>query len=217
MESALTAAEHRLEKINSGLHALGVLFGLISIPILIAGASSADSPAGTTGSGIYGFSFLMVFIFSTLYHGSRQPRAKAMLKILDHISIYFLIAGTYTPIVLVFVNNNFGWTLLVVLWSLTLVGILFKIFYTGRFEIASTFIYVIMGWLLFSGGSTFFAAMPYTVIVLITAGGALYSVGVIFYLWRKFIYHHVVWHVFVLLAAICHYCAILLAVTPAGY
>lgn len=204
--------ELRLEKVNSLLHGAGILFGLISMPILIINASKNHNIAGVAGSGIYSFCFLLLFTFSTLYHGIQQPKIKEVLKILDHISIYFLIAGTYTPLILIFVNNSFGITLLVILWSLTLLGIVFKIFFTGRFEIVSTIIYVVMGWILFAGGKTFFENMPGPVIILVTIGGCLYSFGVIFYLWHKYTYHHAVWHMFVLAAAICHYVAVFISV-----
>ena len=212
MESTNNNLTNRLEMVNSMLHALGILFGLICMPILINNASKENNPAFITGSGIYAFSFLMVFVSSTLYHGFQRPNIKRVLKIVDHISIYFLIAGTYTPMILIFVNNSFGMTLLAILWGLTLFGIFFKIFYTGKFEIISTLLYVLMGWILFVDNKTFFAAMPAHIIALIATGGVLYSLGVIFYLWEKYTYHHVIWHLFVLAAAICHYAAILLAV-----
>ena len=212
MQTGRKSQEERIEMVNSLLHGAGIVFGIISIPILIANASKNNNLPGIAGSGIYGFCFLMLFTFSTLYHGFQQPAIKRILKILDHISIYFLIAGTYTPLILIFVNNSFGISLLIVLWSLTVIGIFFKIFFTGRFEIISTIIYVLMGWILFAGGKTFFAAMPTSVITLIIVGGGLYSVGVIFYLWDKYRYNHAIWHIFVLAAAICHYTAVLISV-----
>lgn len=212
METGSDANELRLELINSLSHAAGILFGIISMPVLIAAATKSHHIAGITGAAIYGFCFLMLFTFSTLYHGFQQPVIKKRLKILDHISIYFLIAGTYTPLILIFVYNTFGISLLVILWSLTLVGIFFKIFFTGRFEIVSTIIYMLMGWILFAGGKSFFSGMPPPVITLIAVGGVLYSLGVIFYLWKKYTYHHVIWHLFVLAAAICHYTAVYISV-----
>lgn len=211
MGISIKETDTRLERINSFLHALGILFGIIGMPLLIINATKAGNLPRIIGACIYGFSFIMLFTFSTLYHYFQQPRTKALFKILDHISIYFLIAGTYTPLILTFVNNSFGITLLVVLWALTLLGIVFKIFFTGRFDIISTIIYVLMGWILFAGGKTFFEAMPLSVIILIMMGGLLYSFGVVFYLWHKYTYHHAVWHVFVLVAAICHYVAVLIA------
>jgi hemolysin III len=200
------------ERVNSLLHALGILFGLISMPILLSLAIKANSETKIFGAAIYGISFLMVFTFSTLYHGFQNKRIKRVFKILDHISIYFLIAGTYTPLVLSYQRNSFGIGLLIVLWSLTFIGTIYKIFFCGKYEIISTIIYLLMGWSMLAGGPSFFAPMPSSVIHMIIAGGILYSSGVIFYIWEKFFYSHAVWHSFVLVAAICHYTAILLSV-----
>ncbi|MBS1656263.1 MAG: hemolysin III family protein, partial [Bacteroidetes bacterium] len=168
--------------------------------------------AGIVGASVYGFCFLMLFTFSTLYHGFQQQRVKEVLQVFDHISIYFLIAGTYTPFLLIYMFNAFGITLLCVLWGLTVIGILFKIFFTGKLEILSTLIYLAMGWILIVGGRTFFSSMPASVMIMVIIGGGLYSIGVIFYLWEKYTYNHAIWHLLVLAAAICHYVAILLAV-----
>lgn len=200
------------EIVNSILHGFGILFGLISIPILLTLAVKEDSTSKIVGTGIYGFSFLMLFTFSTLYHGFQQEKVKRAFKILDHISIYFLIAGTYTPLILIYQHTNFGMGLLVVLWSLTFLGTIFKIFFCGRWEILSTIIYIMMGWSMLAGGTSFFAPMPVDVLFMVIAGGVLYSLGVIFYIWEKYFYSHAVWHSFVLVAAICHYIAILLSV-----
>jgi hemolysin III len=137
---------------------------------------------------------------------------KRALKIFDHISIYFLIAGTYTPLILIYNHNNFGITLLCVLWALSIIGTIFKIFYCGRWEIISTAIYLLMGWSMLAGGNAFFLRMPGAVLQMVIAGGVIYSLGVIFYLWEKYTYSHAIWHLFVLAAAICHYIAILLSV-----
>ncbi len=200
------------EIVNSILHGFGILFGVISIPILLTLAVKEDSTSKIIGTSVYGFSFLMVFTFSTLYHGFQHEKVKRAFKILDHISIYFLIAGTYTPLVLIYQHNSFGIGLLIVLWSLTVLGSIFKIFFCGRWEILSTIIYVMMGWSMLAGGTSFFTPMPADVLSMVIAGGVLYSLGVIFYIWEKYFYSHAVWHSFVLVAAICHYIAILLSV-----
>lgn len=202
----------RQEVVHSIIHAFGILFGIISIPILTALATKNSNVPAIVGASIYGFSFLMLFSFSTLYHGFQHPRVKRVLEILDHISIYFLIAGTYTPFLLIYLWNPFGIILLCILWGLTLLGIFFKIFFTGRFEMVSLVIYFLMGWILFVGGKRFFTAVPGDVMIFLIIGGALYSIGIVFYLWRSFTWHHAVWHFFVLVAAVCHYVAVLLAV-----
>lgn len=199
------------EVVHSLIHAFGILFGIISIPILTALAAKNTNIPGIVGASIYGFSFIMLFSFSTLYHGFQQPQVKRILEIFDHISIYFLIAGTYTPFLLIYLNNTFGITLLSVLWGLTILGIFFKVFFTGRFEIISVIIYLLMGWIFFTGGRRFAAAIPNDVMLFIAIGGGLYTIGVIFYLWRGFTWSHAVWHFFVLAAAVCHYVAVLLA------
>jgi hemolysin III len=197
---------------HSIIHAFGILFGIISIPILTVLAAKNANVPGIVGASIYGFSFLMLFTFSTLYHGFQQPQIKRVLEIFDHISIYFLIAGTYTPFLLIYLRNSFGITLLSILWGLTVLGIFFKIFFTGRFEAVSVIIYVVMGWILVVGGNRFFSVVPNDVLTFIIIGGGLYSIGIIFYVWKGFSWHHAMWHFFVLVAAVCHYVAVLLAV-----
>jgi hemolysin III len=200
------------ELVNSIIHGFGIIFGIVSIPILIALAIKSNNTPGVIGAAIYGFCFLQLFTFSTLYHGFQQAQVKRVLEILDHISIYFLIAGTYTPFLLIYMDNAFGITLLTILWGLTAIGIVFKIFFTGRWNILSTIIYIAMGCIMVVGGRTFFINIPYDVMTMIWVGGGLYLLGVIFYLWEKYPYNHAVWHFFVLAAAVCHYVAILLAV-----
>ncbi len=201
----------KLELANSVIHGIGVLFSIIAMPVLVIITSQKNNGYAIAGTAVYGFSFLMVFAFSTLYHGFQQPLVKEVMKILDHISIYFLIAGTYTPFILRYFYHSQGITMLLVLWGLAALGIFFKIFFVNRFHLLSVIIYVLMGWMLIWTGNAFFAAMPRQVITLILIGNGLYSSGLVFYLWRRWTYHHAYWHTLVLLAAICHYIAVLVA------
>jgi len=202
----------RKQEIVNGLTAgIGLLFGISGLPVLFGQAIVHQNIPGLVGAGIYSFCFLMLFTSSTVYHFVQEPVLKNLFKILDHISIYFLIAGTYTPFLLVYMNNTFGITLLCILWGLTLIGIIFKARYTGRFDLISTLVYVFMGWIMVVGGKRFFENLPLEVIVFIGIGGALYSIGVFFYLWDKRTYTHAVWHVFVFAGAVSHYVAVLLA------
>jgi hemolysin III len=189
----------RLEIANSITHGIGIIFGIAALPVLSALAATKNHNTAVIGAAVYAFCFLLLFTFSTLYHAFQHPGVKRVLHMFDHISIYFLISGTYTPFLLNYMMNTTGITMLVVLWSLTFIGIFFKIFFTGRFNYVSTVIYLGMGWILLFSGRQFFAAVPT-------------DVGVVFYLWEKFLYHHVIWHLFVLSAAICHYVAVLLMV-----
>ena len=199
------------ETVNGLIHGAAVLFGLAGLPVLTGLANAHRNPAAIIGGGIYGFCFLLVFTVSTIYHFSSEPAVKHIFKIFDHIGIYWFIAGTYTPFILVYVNNSFGTSLLIILWALTLAGTIFKALYTGRYEIISTIIYLAMGWIMVIGGRRFFDQLPHDVLVFICIGAALYTIGVFFYLWDKYFYTHAVWHSFVLVAALCHYVAVLLA------
>ncbi len=212
MQSSNPNIKIQQELVNSIIHGFGIIFGIVGVPILIALAIKSDNTPGVIGAAIYGFCFLQLFTSSTLYHSFQHPEAKRVLQILDHISIYFLIAGTYTPFLLIYMNNTFGITLLTVLWSLTTVGIIFKIFFTGKWNVISTLAYIAMGCIMVVGGRTFFDAIPTDVMAMILIGSVLYLLGVIFYLWRKYPYNHAIWHFFVLAAAVCHYVAILMAV-----
>ncbi|MEQ1798781.1 MAG: hemolysin III family protein [Lacibacter sp.] len=202
----------RLEIANSITHGIGIIFGIAALPVLSAIAANKDHSIAVVGAAIFGFSFLLVFTFSTLYHAFQNPAVKKVLHVFDHISIYFLIAGTYTPFLLNYMMNATGITMLSVLWGLTIIGTLFKVFYTGRFNFISTIVYIGMGWILVFSGREFFEAIPTPVLTMIIIGGVLYTLGTIFYLWEKMYYHHVIWHLFVLAAAICHYVAVLLMV-----
>lgn len=199
------------EVVNALISGIGMLFGVSGLPVLVAIGTVNGNTPGIIGAGIYAFCFLMLFTSSTIYHITLEPAIRNLFKKLDHISIYFLIAGTYTPLLLIFLNNTFGISLLVILWSLAFIGIFFKMRYTGRFEVVSTIIYLLMGWIMVSGGRRFFDAMPEDVLIMICIGGGLFTVGVVFYLWDKYLYTHAVWHGFVLAGAICHYVAVLLS------
>jgi hemolysin III len=206
------ARELRREMANAITHGMGILFGIASIPLLSAIGAKTGNVPGVVGATIYAFCFLLLFSSSVLYHSTLNADAKRILRAFDHISIYFLIAGSYTPFLLMYMLDAFGITLLSIQWSLVLLGIIFKVFFTGRLKIVSTLIYIAMGWLLLVGGKRFFEELPTPVLVMVMIGGGLYTLGCIFYLNKKIYYHHAIWHLFVLSAAICHYVAVLIAV-----
>ena len=202
---------HKQEFVNGIIHGFGMVFGISCLPVLTALAAAHHNVRGVVGAGVYGFCFLLLFSASTLYHLVPERGIKRILEILDHISIYFLIAGTYTPFLLIYMYNPMGMTLLATLWILAVCGIFFKSLFTGRYNILSVIIYLLMGWAIVVGGRTFFEAMPTDVIVMVVTGGLLYTAGVVFYLRDKHTYTHALWHGIVLAAAICHYVAVLLA------
>ena len=212
MKTMSTELRIRQEMANTVIHGFGIVFGVICIPILITQAIKNGSFEGMVGAAVYGFSFIMLFTFSTLYHGLQQERIKRLMNIFDHISVYFLIAGTFTPLLLIYMNNGLGKTLLIVVWGLTICGTIYQSFFSCRWEIISTLIYLAMGWIVLLVGRSLFASMPIPVVALTLTGAGLYTLGVSFYIWEKHVYSHAVWHSFVLAAAICHYAAILIAV-----
>jgi len=202
----------RNQEIVNGLTAgPGILFGVSGIPVLVGLAIAHNNIPGIIGSGIYGFCFLFLFTSSTVYHFVQEPGLKKLFRIIDHISIYFMIAGTYTPFLLVYMNNTFGISLLSILWVLTALGIVFKIYLTGRYEFISTLMYVFMGWIMVVGGKRFLRDLPPTVLILIISGGLLYTVGVLFYHRDRHTYSHAVWHLFVLAAALFHFVAVMMS------
>ena len=160
MQTGVKETILNLELTNSIIHGIGILFGIASIPLLTALAIHTNNIHSVVGASIYGFCFLMLFTFSTLYHGFQQPKVKQVLQVFDHISIYFLIAGTYTPFILNYLYNTTGIIMLCVLWSLVLIGIIFKIFFVNRFNILSTIVYLLMGWMMVWGGKSFFISVP---------------------------------------------------------
>jgi hemolysin III len=209
MDNYIYSAKQEL--IYGLIHGAGLVFGVSGLPVLIGIATAHNNVPGIIGAGIYGFSFLLLFTCSMVYHLASEPVVKRIFEILDHIGIYFLISGTYTPFLLVYIHTTFGLTLLSILWGLTVAGIFFKIWFTGRFQIISTIIYVLMGGLMVVGGGRFFEHLPSNVIIMIFTGGALYLIGVGFYVWGKWLYNHAIWHGLILAAAICNYVAVLFA------
>jgi len=163
---------------------------------------------------IFGVTLIFLYSASTLYHSIQKPKAKSILKIIDHSCIYLLIAGTYTPFLLVTLRGALGWIMFGVIWSMAIIGVLFKIFFVHRFKIISTAAYLLMGWIIVFLIKPLIASLPAGGIILLIAGGLAYSLGVIFYAWKKLPFNHAIWHLFVLAGSICHFCAIIFYVLP---
>ncbi len=194
---------------NSTTHGLGVLLSITALIILTVYSSMQNDVVKIVSSVLYGSTLIAMYSASTFYHLLRNPRVRHYLRILDHSTIYLLIAGTYTPITLVSLQGVWGWTLFGLVWSIALFGIVFKFFFVHRFEIVSTLLYLFMGWLAIIAIEPIIKALPFTALAWIIAGGLFYSVGVIFYLWKKLPFGHTIWHLFVLAGSICHFFAIL--------
>ena len=201
---------------NSLSHGAGVLFGIFALLLLVLKSIQMDDTLRIVAFTIYGASMVALFLASTLYHAIPVPRAKQVLKLVDHCAIYLLIAGTYTPFLLLTFGDTFGAVLMVVIWSLAVAGIVFKVFFLHRFHNLSLAMYLGMGWLAILASYQLLAAMPHTGIALLLGGGILYSLGTIFYKVDRIPFNHAIWHLFVLAACVLHFLALYFYVLPVG-
>ncbi|MEY8022100.1 hemolysin III family protein [Muriicola sp. SD30] len=195
---------HREELLNALSHGLGVLLGILGFFILWEHHKS-DISWATTSLVIYSISVILLFSASTAYHAVQDPRVKRKLRVLDHISIYFLIAGTYTPVALITLSDSQGIPLFFVVWGVAIAGTLFKIFYTGKLEWLSLMLYLVMGWLIVFDFSFLWSQLSSDGVLLLFLGGAFYTLGTVFYAIRQIPYNHFIWHLFVLGGAVSHW------------
>ncbi|WP_414148142.1 PAQR family membrane homeostasis protein TrhA [Erwinia sp. BNK-24-b] len=194
---------------NSISHGIGFIFGIVGLVLLLSQAMDMQANAiAITSYSLYGGSMILLFLSSTLYHAIPHPRAKYWLKKLDHCAIYLLIAGTYTPFLLVGLKSPLAHGLMVVIWSLALAGVLFKLAFVHRFEALSVTTYLLMGWLSLVVIYQLAIKLSAGGVWLLAAGGIIYSLGVIFYVSKRIPYNHAIWHGFVLGGSICHFLAI---------
>jgi hemolysin III len=196
------------EKLNALTHAIGAVFGIVALVLLII-FETKKTEFSLFSVVVYGISIIILFTASTMYHSFTDEKKKHYFRIVDHISIYLLIAGTYTPVLLITLEQSKGWLLFYIVWAIAAFGVILKLFYTGRFEAFSTILYLVMGWLIVFDFSTLNSLMPANGIVLLMAGGLAYTVGIVFYAVEKIPYNHVIWHLFVLAGAICHFFMVL--------
>ncbi|MUU78443.1 PAQR family membrane homeostasis protein TrhA [Winogradskyella endarachnes] len=192
------------EKLNAWTHGFGAVLGLVALILFIIKTDNAQ-PWHLFSVIVYGLSIIILFTASTLYHSIEDEKQKHYFRIVDHVSIYLLIAGTYTPILLISLTESLGWTLFWTVWGIALFGVILKLFFTGRFEIFSTLLYLVMGWLIIFDFTNASAALGSQGVLWLFAGGLFYTVGIIFYAFHKIPYNHVIWHLFVLAGAICHF------------
>lgn len=212
MSSRKHRASHRLtleEIANAVTHGIGLLLSIAGFVVLLVFAILRGTASHIVACSIYGATLICLYTASTLYHAVQSRRLKRILKIFDHSAIYLLIAGTYTPFLLVNLRGGWGWSLFGVIWGLALVGILFKFWFVDHFQYLSTVVYVAMGWLVVIAAKPVLAHVPNVAVLWLLAGGLLYTSGVVFYAWKRLPYSHVVWHLFVLAGSTCHYFAVL--------
>jgi len=195
---------HLEEKLNAWSHGLGIGLGIAALVLMLLGVDQTN-PFGLFSVIVYGLSIILLFLASTCYHAIKDRKRKHYFRVADHISIYLLIAGTYTPVLLIAIPNSLGWTLFWVVWGIAAFGLILKLFFTGRFDNLSTFLYLAMGWLALIPYSELIAALDSAAMVWLIAGGISYTVGVLFYAIERIPYNHFIWHLFVLGGASCHF------------
>ncbi len=204
-----------LEEIfNSITHGIGALVSIAGLILLIVFSSLYGNCNHIISCSIFGVTLVLLYTASTHYHSFRKPNIKQIFRIMDHSCIYLLIAGTYTPFLLVTLRGVVGWVIFAVVWSLTVFGVLFKIFFVHRFQIISTIAYILMGWIIVVAMKPLLHALPGGGLALLIAGGLAYTLGTIFYAWKKIPFNHAIWHLFVLGGSVCHFFAVLLYVIP---
>ncbi|WP_439152079.1 PAQR family membrane homeostasis protein TrhA [Winogradskyella sp.] len=199
------------EQLNAWSHGIGAALGIAALLLLISYVDDTK-PFSLFGVIVYGISIIVLFLASTFYHAVKGERRKHYFRIVDHVSIYLLIAGTYTPVLLISLTDSLGWTLFWVVWGIAGFGVILKLFFTGRFEVFSTLLYLVMGWLIIFDFSNLSDSIGPKGVLWLFAGGLSYTVGIIFYAIQRIPYNHVIWHLFVLGGAICHFFMIFLHV-----
>ena len=204
-----TVESPREELFNALTHGLGATAALAGGAVLITLAALFGDAWQLTASIVFGITLLLLYVASTLYHAIQHPVVKGRLKVFDHCAIYLLIAGTYTPFTLIGLRGPVGWTLFGVIWALAVFGVIFKLFYTGRFELLSTVVYIAMGWLIIVAAKPAMAALDAWTFGWLIAGGVLYTLGTVFYHRPGMRYSHAIWHMFVIAGSVCHYIAVM--------
>lgn len=199
---------NREEYWNVITHLIGFVVAFLGMVILLMKSNIGDADFRFVSVLIFGLSSLLMYSMSTLYHLNWDKAYVHHLRTMDHISIYYVIAGTYTPFLLKTFDPEAGWRMLLIIWSLAFIGTLFKLFSTGKYENLSLIFYILMGWTVLLEFEVFVDTTPYNTLVLIALGGLLYLIGVVFYKMKRLKYNHAYWHLFVNSANIAHFLAV---------
>ena len=200
------------EKLNIWSHAFGIFLSIIALVLLILKAVQQDNIWMMISFPIFGVSLILLYLASTLYHASKEPQKRFKLKVFDHAAIYVLIAGSYTPFTLVSLNGETGWLIFSMVWVMAFTGIILKLFFTGKFKIVSTAMYVLMGWLIVFYFQDLTASLHEKGVFYLILGGVLYTIGAILYSIKKIKFNHAIFHFFVLAGSFCHFLSIYLYV-----
>ena len=215
MKKKNTFYDTKEETLNVITHAIGFLLSIAALVLLVVYASKEGNVWHITSFAIFGASLIVLYAASTLYHYTQNPDLRAKLNIFDHSAIYVLIAGTYTPFTLVILKGWIGWTIFGLSWGLAIAGIIFKVFYFGKYDKISTIAYVLMGWVIIFAIKPLIDSFPFEGLMWLLAGGVSYTLGALFYSINKIRFNHVIFHVFVLIGSFCHFMAVFFYVLPA--
>jgi|TARA_B110000483_G_scaffold746_1_gene823 hemolysin III len=196
------------EQLNILTHSFGLVMSFIAFPFLIFKSYDYDSFWKSSSLIIYGMSLIVLYAASTFYHATKEPKRRRKLNILDHSAIYVLIAGTYTPFTLIILEGSLGWYIFSFTWTFALIGIVLKLFYTGRFDKLSTVMYVLMGWQIIFAINPLIEKFPAQGVQLLFLGGVFYTLGAVLYSLKKIKYNHAIFHVFVIMGSLCHFLSI---------
>lgn len=216
MSAAIPSPRYSLgeEIANSLTHGVGMVLAIVGLVVMMIYANANGDAWHVTGCAIFGASMILCFSTSTLYHSIPAERFQGFLRALDHSAIFVLIAGTYTPFMLVSLRGPWGWSLLSVIWGAALVGIVLRLFWRGRFHGVIVGLYLAMGWAIVIATRPMIESVATGGLMLLLAGGLAYTGGVAFYKWRRLPYHHAIWHGFVLLGCGLHFFAVFYYVIP---
>jgi len=202
------------EKTNIISHAIGFTLGIVALVLMVVRASLYGNAWHIVGVCIFGTSLICLYGASTLYHSAKGSKARSRLRVFDHATIYVLIAGTYTPFTLVTLNGWVGWVIFGFSWAMALTGITLKLFYTGRFNLLSTLMYVFMGWMIVFAIKPLITNLSADGLWWLMAGGVSYTMGAILYMIKKMPFNHAIFHMFVVMGSFCHFVSVYSYVLP---
>jgi hemolysin III len=202
------------ERINIASHALGLVLSLVGLALLVVRANAQGNILHVASCAIFGASLVMLYATSTTYHSARTPAFRHRMRVVDHAMIYVLIAGSYTPITLITMGGATGWLMFGIAWGMAFTGILLKLFFTGRFNLLSTLMYVFMGWILVLGIEPLIDNLPANGLIWLLSGGIAYTLGAVLYAIKKIRFNHAIFHIFVLLGSAFHFVTVYFYVLP---
>lgn len=212
-ESLLNRYTLKEEIFNSISHGVGVILSIVALVILVSFASIRGDVWRIVSFSIYGFTLFFLYLSSTLYHSIFHEKAKKIFRVFDHVAIYLLIAGSYTPITLICMRGFWGWLLFSLIWALAITGIIIKIIGINKLKSFSTLLYILMGWLIIIAIKPMLTLVPKGLFIWLLIGGLIYTIGVIFYAWKRIPFNHGIWHLFVLGGSTAHFFGIFFYLT----